>query len=167
MATSASTPPPDPAEAGIARAKSVSSDPEARIHRQLLRFLLVGGVGFLVDLGAMTTLIYGFGLVASNTGLMSSRVLAWAAAITVAYFLNAKITFGASIRHSRFVNYLFIQAMGALINLGTFSALILLTPLSDKPLYAMVIGNVLAVVNNFLLVRKFVYRFHPEVDDPE
>jgi hypothetical protein len=25
----------------------------------------------------------------------------------------------------------------------------------------------LAIINNFLLVRTFVYRFHPEVDDPE
>ena len=32
---------------------------------------------------------------------------------------------------------------------------------------AMVVGNVLAVINNFLLVRTFVYRFHPEVDDPD
>ena len=40
-------------------------------------------------------------------------VLAWGLAITVAYFLNAKLTFGASIRHSRFMNYVFIQAVGA------------------------------------------------------
>ena len=39
--------------------------------------------------------------------------------------------------------------------------------LKDRPLIAMVVGNVLAVINNFLLVRTFVYRFHPEVDDPE
>ena len=53
------------------------------------------------------------------------------------------------------------------VNLGSFSALVLIGPLQDKPLIAMVVGNVLAIINNFLLVRKFVYRFHPEVDDPE
>jgi len=115
----------------------------------------------------MSLLIYGLGLVASSSGLLGSRVLAWLAAITLTYFLNARLTFGASIRHSRFGNYLLIQAIGAGINLGSFSVLVLFGPLADKPLVAMVVGNVLAMINNFLLVRKFVYRFHPEVDDPD
>jgi len=115
----------------------------------------------------MSLLIYGFGWSETNTGLILSRAVAWLAAITLAYYLNARITFGASIRHSRFVNYLFIQAVGAGINLGSFSILVLGGPLQDKPLIAMVIGNILAIINNFLLVRKFVYRFHPEVDDPD
>ena len=115
----------------------------------------------------MSGLIYGFELSETSTGLLTSRVVAWAAAITMAYFLNARLTFGASIRHSRFMNYVIIQAIGAGINLGSFSFLVFVGPLQDKPLVAMVVGNVLAIVNNFLLVRTFVYRFHPEVDDPE
>lgn len=115
----------------------------------------------------MGGLLYGVGLAETKSGVMLSRVAAWLAAISLAYVLNARVTFGASIRHSRFVNYLFIQAVGAGINLGSFSLLVLAGPLKDSPLFAMVIGNLLAVVNNFLLVRKFVYRFHPEVDDPD
>ena len=115
----------------------------------------------------MWGLVHGMGLIETNTGQLVSRFIAWSAAIILAYFLNAKLTFGASIRHSRFTNYVIIQAIGAGINLGTYSYLILLGPLQDRPLIAMVVGNVLAIINNFLLVRKFVYRFHPEVDDPE
>ncbi len=117
----------------------------------------------MLDITLMSLLIYGFGLGETNAGLMTSRILAWAAAITLTYFLNAKVTFGASIRHSRFVNYLLIQAMGAGINLGSFSALVLVGPMSEQPLLAMLIGNVLAITNNFLWTRKFVYYFHPEV----
>lgn len=147
--------------------RSVASDPEARIHHQLARFLLVGFAGFLVDIGVMSGLIYGLEVAETRPELIACRVAAWASAITVTYFLNAKLTFGASIRHSRFVNYLVIQGIGAAINLGSFTLLMLTGPLQDRPLIAMMAGNVLALINNFLLVRTFVYRFHPGVDDPE
>ena len=128
---------------------------------------MVGLGGFAVDVSVMSALIYGFALAQSDAQLIGSRTVAWAAAIFVTYFLNARYTFGASIRHSRFLNYLLIQGIGAGINLGTFSVLILAGPFAEQPILAMVIGNVLATINNFLLVRKFVYRFHPEVEDPE
>ncbi len=120
-----------------------------------------------MDLGIFSLLVYGLELPSTRLEVFSCRVAAWVAAITVAYFLNAKLTFGASIRHSRFVNYLVIQAIGAGINLGSFAFFMSFGPVQDRPIIAMVIGNVLAVINNFLLVRTFVYRFHPEVDDPE
>jgi len=115
----------------------------------------------------MWSLIYGWEIVETRPEVIGARVLAWAVAIFLTYFMNAKLTFGASIRHSRFVNYLFIQAVGAGINIGSFTLLMLVGPVQDRPLIAMVVGNVLAMINNFLLVRTFVYRFHPEVDDPE
>ena len=115
----------------------------------------------------MSGLVYGLGFSDSDGELIGSRTGAWAAAIVLTYFLNARITFGASIRHSRFMNYIVIQAIGAGINLGSFSVLVLFGPFQDQPLLAMVVGNLLAIVNNFLLVRKFVYRFHPEVDDAD
>lgn len=145
--------------------RSVALAPDARIHRQLARFLLVGLCGFAVDVSVMSFLIYGLDVAETDLELIGCRTVAWAAAISLTYFLNARVTFGASIRHSRFINYVFIQSVGAGINIGTFTALVVLGPFEQHPLIAMVIGNVLATVNNFLLVRTFVYRFHPEVDD--
>lgn len=113
----------------------------------------------------MWSLVYGLEIADTRPLLIGCRVIAWAAAILLTYFMNAKLTFGASIRHSRFVNYLLIQAIGAAINIGSFTLLMLMGPLQDKPLYAMVVGNLLALINNFLLVRTFVYRFHPQVDE--
>ncbi len=115
----------------------------------------------------MWSLIYGLELAETRAELIGCRVVAWLAAIILAYFMNARLTFGASIRHSRVVNYLFIQAIGAGINIGSFTLLMVMGPIQDRPLIAMVVGNVLALTNNFLLVRIFVYRFHPEVNDAE
>lgn len=115
----------------------------------------------------MSGLVYGLEVAETRSEVIVCRVAAWVAAITSTYFVNARFTFGASIRHSRFINYLFIQAIGAAINLGSFTLLLVAGPIQDRPLLAMVVGNVLAVINNFLLVRTFVYRYHPELDDPE
>jgi putative flippase GtrA len=76
------------------------------------------------------------------------------------------VTFGASIRHSHFVSYLLIQSIGGLINLGCYSALIL-GPLVDWPIFALIVGSALATISNFLLVRKFVYRFRSALTDQE
>lgn len=127
----------------------------------------MGFAGFLLDLSVMWSLVYGLELADTRAELIGCRVAAWLAAIMLTYFMNARLTFGASIRHSRFVNYLFIQGAGAGINIGSFTLLMVMGPIQDRPLIAMVVGNVLALINNFLLVRTFVYRFHPEVDDPE
>ena len=127
----------------------------------------MGFAGFLVDIGVMSGLVYGLAVADTRTEVIACRVVAWVVAITTTYFINARFTFGASIRHSRFINYLFIQTIGAAINLGSFALLLVAGPIQDRPLIAMVVGNVLAVINNFLLVRTFVYRYHPEVDDPD
>ncbi len=140
---------------------------ERAIHQQLLRFLGVGSVGFGIDVSVMTLLVYVVGLRDSEAALIGARLVAWAAAIVSAFFLNARFTFGASIRHARFGPYLVIQAIGAGINLGTYSLLILSGWLGEWPLTALAIGAGCATISNFLLVRRFVYRFHPALDDPD
>ena len=127
----------------------------------------MGFAGFLLDIGVMSGLVYGLDVADTRSEVVACRVVAWVVAIVSTYFLNARFTFGASIRHSRIINYLFIQAIGAAINLGSFTLLLVAGPVQDRPLIAMVVGNVLAVINNFLLVRTFVYRYHPDVDDAD
>lgn len=142
------------------------AEADRNIRQQLLRFLLVGGLAFVVDIAVMALLVYGFAVADSQQELIVCRMIAWAVAVTAAFFANAKVTFGASIKHSRFFNYLLIQGLGGLINLGCYSVLIL-GLLQDWPLVALVIGSALATISNFLLVRKFVYRFHPSVTEPD
>ena len=128
-----------------------------RLRHQLLRFLLVGAAGFAVDIGVLAFLIYWAGYGTEPGGLIGSRVVAFVAAITVTFIFNARYTFGASIRKSRLSRYVIIQLLGAVINVGTYSFLVL-GPL-ERPLIALTIGSAVATVSNFLLVRQFVYRW--------
>jgi len=139
---------------------------ERQIRHQLVRFLLVGGLSFVIDVTVMAALLYGFDAAGNEPALIACRSAAWLVAIVFAYFMNAAVTFGASIRHSRFFSYLLIQGVGAVINLGSYSALVL-GPMTEHPMLALVLGSALATISNFLLVRKFIYRFHPSPDDPD
>jgi putative flippase GtrA len=97
----------------------------------------------------------GFG--ETDTGLVGSRVASFLAAISVTFLLNAGYTFGSSVRGSSFTGYVLIQSLGAAINLGTYTVLVLYGPLNHAPLVALVIGSAAATTSNFFLVRKFVY----------
>lgn len=126
-----------------------------RIRHQLARFLAVGAVGFVVDVGVLALLIYGLGYGQAGGGLVGSRVVSFFAAIAVTFLLNARYTFGASIRRARLSRYVVIQVLGALLNIGTYTFLVL-GPL-ERPLIALAIGSAVATVSNFVLVRRFVY----------
>jgi len=107
----------------------------------------------------MSLLVYGLGYGQDESALIASRSVAWLVAVSVTFFLNARFTFGASIRHARFFNYFVIQLTGAGINIGVYSGLIVFGPLVAYPLIALMIGSALATINNFLLIRRFVYRY--------
>ncbi|MDZ7669991.1 MAG: GtrA family protein [Gammaproteobacteria bacterium] len=126
-----------------------------RLRHQLARFLVVGAAGFTVDMAVLAFLLYGLDYAAEVGGLLGSRVLSFLAAIAVTFLLNARYTFGASVRRAKLTRYLFVQGLGAAINLGTYTVLVL-GPL-NRPLIAMALGAALATVSNFLLVRRFVY----------
>jgi putative flippase GtrA len=127
------------------------------MFRQLPRFLLVGALAFTVDVAVMALLIYGLGLSESREMLIVCRVIAWSAAIAVAYVANARFTFAVSPGSSRFAAYLLIQGFGALINLGSYTLLIL-GPGASWPLVSLIIGSAVATLVNYLLVRRFVFQ---------
>lgn len=128
-----------------------------QIQRQIFRFLQVGLVGFTVDVAVISTLLYGLDLEETDAGLVGSRVVSFLAAISATFLLNARYTFGSRLRHASFGIYVAIQCLGAFINLGTYTVLVLLGPFNDAPLVALAIGSASATVTNFVLVRKFVY----------
>jgi len=139
-------------EAGL----PVQSQRSQRLRHQLVRFLLVGAAGFGVDMSVLAFLLYGLGYAAQSGGLVGSRVASFFAAIATTFLLNARYTFGISVRKARLSRYVLIQLVGATLNIGTYTLLVL-GPLG-RPLLAMAIGSAVATVHNFLLVRRFVYR---------
>lgn len=126
-----------------------------RIRHQLARFVVVGAAGFTVDVGILAALVYGFGYGQQSGGLIGSRLVAFAGAIITTFLLNARYTFGASIRRARLARYVLIQVLGAALNIGTFTVLVL-GPL-NRPLIALALGSAVATVSNFVLVRRYVY----------
>jgi putative flippase GtrA len=126
-----------------------------RMRHQLARFLVVGAAGFAVDVGVMASLFYGFGFGAGSGGLVGCRLVAFLAAVSTTFLLNARFTFGASVRRAKLTHYLLIQTLGAAINIGTYVVLVL-GPL-PRPLLALAIGSAVATVSNFFLVRRYVY----------
>jgi putative flippase GtrA len=118
---------------------------------------MVGCAGFTVDVGVLALLLYGVGYGTESAGLIGSRLVSFLAAIAVTFPLNARFTFRASIRRSRLIRYVVIQVCGAILNLGTYTVLVL-GPLG-RPLIALAIGSAVATVSNFVLVRRYVYRW--------
>ncbi|MFW6094749.1 MAG: GtrA family protein [Pseudomonadota bacterium] len=139
----------------MADSPEVDGQLSQRLRHQLARFLMVGAVGFSIDMSTLAFLLYGLGYVETGGGLIGSRVAAFLVTVALTFLMNARYTFGASVRRARVMRYVVIQVLGALINLGTYAFLVL-GPLG-RPLIAMAIGAGVATLSNFLLVRRFVY----------
>lgn len=113
---------------------------------QVMRFTLVGGLGFLLDAGILKTLVYLGALP------MVGRVASLAAAVTLTWVLNRSLTFSARKAPSwaEFARYLVSSLIGLMINFGLYSGAILLrVPL----LLALAIGTIGGSVFNFLRYR--------------
>jgi dolichol-phosphate mannosyltransferase len=130
---------------------------------QLLQFLVVGGLGTLVNLVALTALM-GFGL---------PERPAVAGAIFVAmcfnFVLNRRFSFSAARRHAwprQFVGFVAASSVGAALNYATTVFLLARFPAMRAQLAALV-GIAVGTLLNFVASRYLVFRAaHVRVDDP-
>lgn len=122
----------------------------------LARFAVVGTVGFAVDAGVLQLLV---GL--AGWSPFAARVLSFPAALTATFVLNRAWTFGA-LRMSpvrAYGAYGVIQTIGAALNLGVFSICLLAVPaLYQRPVIALAIGSIVAMIFNFYASRRLVFR---------
>ena len=125
----------------------------AVLGQHIRRFLLVGSGGFILDLAVLGVLIYQFGV-----DRLTARFVAFAFAASFTYYFNAKYTYEDLPRGKDFSKYVIIQTMGAVINLGTYTLLVLRTPLAEQPLVALACGAMIATTANFVLTRKYVFK---------
>ena len=119
---------------------------------QIVRFLMVGGVSFVVDAGVLWLLVY-----QADMGYIASRLISVLLAISVAFVLNARFTFLVRVADARFMRYVCIQALSAGLNFGVYSTLVLHGPLAGRPLLSLICGAAVSTVNNFFLSRRYVY----------
>lgn len=125
----------------------------ALLRSQLLRFGLVGCVGFVTDAG-LTLLFHGpLGL-----GEAPARVLAFVAAATVTWWLNRCFTFQVQTGASSWLRYVVITSAGAAINIACYLAV--LRVLGTQPLdlvAGVAVGSIVAMGFNFWVSRRWVF----------
>ncbi|MDQ2803481.1 MAG: GtrA family protein [Pseudomonadota bacterium] len=128
-------------------------------HRALalefLRFGTVGSLGFLVD----TAIVYGL---RRPLGLIGAGLASYLVAATVTWALNRAWTFrgrgqGSMLR--QWATFLGANALGFLLNRGTYAALVLTVKLcAAYPVLATAAGTGAGMFVNFGLSRRLVFR---------
>jgi putative flippase GtrA len=123
--------------------------------RELVRFAVVGAIGFAVDAAVLHLLV-----AKAGWSPFAARALSFPPAITSTFLLNRAWTF-KSLRipaAQAYGAYGAIQIAGALVNLTVFSVCVLLVPaLYEWPLIALAIGAAAALLFNFAASRRFVF----------
>lgn len=129
------------------------------IHRQLLRFCVVGAIAFAVDAGAVQVLVGWRGW-----DPFLARVVSYLAAATTAWWLNRRYTFGAGGApvHREWAAYLVVNTAGGAVNYAVYAALVLaFDAVRAVPALGVAAGSVAGLVVNFALNRWLVFRRRP------
>ena len=122
--------------------------------KKLIRFGLVGGVGFVVDAGTLILLLH-----FTPLGPYMSRAVAIALAVSATWLLNRRFTFGAS-RHSMIregFRYGSVGLTASLVNYLTYAGLVFSMP-EINPLAAMMLSSASAMIFSFYGYSRFVFR---------
>lgn len=123
---------------------------------KLLRFSLVGSVGFLIDAGLLTILMN------SGLGVFSSRMFSFSTAVSVTWILNRFLTFKIKNTTNNFCGEYFLyaltQVIGAAINIFVFFVTVDLYPnLLELPLIPLAFGALMSLLFNYFISNKFVF----------
>lgn len=123
--------------------------------RELLRFGMVGAIGFVIDAGLLVTFV--------NLGAkpLTARLASFLAAATVTYLLNRRFTFRADTDDVwlRWLGYVALTALGASINVGTYQFWIARYGASALQLVVgTALGSLVAMSINFVLSKWIVFR---------
>ncbi len=138
----------------------------AHVAHQAGRFIIVGAIGFVVDGGILTLLhsLYDF-------SLLHARLMSFAAAVTVTWYLNRHHTFGADKDERAFQEwgrYAVVNSIGALLNLGIFLWLVYqFRILADWPILPLAMASAVALVVNFFASRHLAFRHGSIMSDTD
>ncbi|WP_129781551.1 GtrA family protein [Peristeroidobacter soli] len=133
-----------------------SPAPARRTLREILSFLAVGGVGFVIEAVILTMLtLY------AAWSPWQARIPSFLTAVLTTWALNRKHTFadrGLQRRSTEAFLYTAIQGGGALINLGIFGVCLAVLPqFARVPVIPLAIGAVGGFVFNYVLSSKWLY----------
>jgi putative flippase GtrA len=124
----------------------------------LLKFILVGGVGFGIDYGVLRLLVTEWGW---HWAL--ARIPSFGLAVCVTWILNRTLTFASSNRWAgESFRYLVAQSIGAAINLAVFSGIVMVSG-AGTLLVPLVVGAAAGLVSNFLMSKYVVFSERPKM----
>ena len=123
----------------------------------LLRFSLVGAVGFAVDGGLLQLLVS-----ACEWGPIAARLLSFPAAVLATWWLNRSITFreqdGGGLLAS-LGRYVAVSLLGTGVNFGIYGALVLgAATMAANPIVPFAIASGIALAFNYLGSKHFAFR---------
>ena len=130
----------------------------APLAPQLARFILVGGLGFGIDLGLTLAGTGPGGLEPAR-----ARIIGLAIAISVTFILNRRVTFGSAdpalLRQAW--RYGIVCLLGSAINFGFYRATLAMLPGAGPSAAALtlavIIGSAVAMAANFAGMRFFAF----------
>jgi putative flippase GtrA len=126
------------------------------MRSQLLRFVMAGTVGFVVDAGILyLALVLGM-------GFFFGRAVSFLCAVWTTWRINRRYTFAARGEQSVWTEwwrYLTAMSLGGLVNYAAYSvAVLLLRAYPFLPVIAVAIGSITGLAVNFISTKLWVYK---------
>jgi putative flippase GtrA len=131
--------------------------PGGKVAGQILRFGIVGGIGFLVDAGLLHAMLQ-LGL-----GYYGGRAVSFLAAATATWILNRSFTFRretSSATHpaGEWLTYLGLMVIGGVVNYGTYALAVALSdPVRRYPVLGVALGSIAGMAINFWSAKTMVF----------
>ncbi len=118
--------------------------------KQLFGFVLVGGVGFLVDAVMLWSL-------QPLLPVAVARLLSFSFALCVTWLLNSRFTFRTET--GNFYRYLISQSVGVVVNYTVFFAIIIVNG-NERfiAIAALAVASAVAMLFNFVAMRFWVFK---------
>lgn len=134
------------------------------MRAQLLRFGLVGGLGYVVDSGVL------YAMLSLGLGFGTGRVVSFLCAVLTTWLLNRRFTFASAADVSQSVpktghpllreglRYLAAMSFGGALNVGTYAAVMAIFSYHPVlPAIGVAAGSVVGMVANFASAKWWVY----------
>lgn len=136
---------------------SIASRPlTARVPR-LLRFGIVGGVGFVVDSAVAVFCIFWLGL-----GIYASRLASYLTAASTTWVLHRHITFPdrrSNRLGSEWLRFVAVNGIGGAINYGVYALYMTSVQLTEtRPVAGIALGSLAGLLVNYSLSRIVVFK---------
>lgn len=124
-----------------------------RLSTQLTRFVLVGGVAFVVDLSCYQALL------AIGLWVHLAKALAFIAGTTTAYLINRRWTFNGKGGRAEYASIMALYGITFVVQVGMNAVMLaLLPPFHGEYTCAFIVAQGLATAINFVVQRTVIFR---------